>query len=453
MMKVLVVLAWFSGLAGAVGTGVLIWWALAHRSAGDRRAAGRFGAVAVLWALVSGAGVLVPAAAGGIGVALLLLAAGVLFPRGRTVGKPLPTPEPYDERDTLFSRNTYLPGTEAYRDYYCRHRERRETDDELREMPGLGEEGTLAYDPAAAALMHSSFELTGEMHSMVEAGAGHDPVPGEDGAELIRTAARHWGACTVGFARLEKGDIYSHVGRRREEYGRRVSLDHTSAVVLGVQMRYSAVAAAPSLVSTAESARAYLEAAVIALGMVRIIGRLGWSARAHIDGSYQVAASPIAARAGLGEIGRSGLLVTEEWGPRVRLAVVTTDMPLPHGQPISFGLEEFCRVCGRCAHGCPARAIEGGPRPRLSRGVRKWTVDGERCYRYWRTIGSDCGLCLKTCPYSRPDAEPIRALRRLVRRRPLVARAVLRAYSFVYGRAPGARLKGIDAHDTLTRER
>ncbi len=320
-------------------------------------------------------------------------------------------------------------------------------------MPPLADPGALGYDPTAAALMHSSFELTRQMQAVTEVGTGGESMSGAGGAELVRTAALHWGACTVGFAGLEEGDIYTHVGRRSGEYGRRISLDHTSAVVCGVTMRYSAVATAPSLASTAESARAYLEVAVIALGLVRVIHRLGWSARAHIDANYLVVVPPIAARAGLGEIGRSGLLVTEKWGPRVRLAVVTTDMPLPIGEPISFGLKEFCRICGRCAHGCPARAIATGARPGINRGVRKWTVDGERCYRYWRRIGTDCGLCLKTCPYTRPDAGPYRALRRLVRRRPLVARGALGIYDFIHGRAPGARLRGVDAPDALRRHR
>lgn len=55
---------------------------------------------------------------------------------------------------------------------------------------------------------------------------------------------------------------------------------------------------------------------------------IGYPARAHIDGSYRVVCPLVARDAGLGEIGRMGLLMTPELGPRVRIAVVTTDLPL-----------------------------------------------------------------------------------------------------------------------------
>ena len=296
------------------------------------------------------------------------------------------------------------------------------------------------------------FELNGEILRVMDDRVGEDVSCGDDCAQKVKAAALHWGACTVGFAPVNEGDVYSFLGRRTDENANEIRLDHRSAVVYGVEMRYPAVSAAPSLSSSAESARAYLETAVIGAGLVRFIRRLGWSARTHINGNYLVVAPPLAARAGLGEIGRSGLLVTERWGPRVRLAVVTTDMPLPYDGPISFGLEEFCRLCGRCANGCPARAIDTGQSPGVSRDVRKWTVNAERCYRYWRTVGSDCGLCMKTCPFSRPDAQPFRAARQLIRRRPLVARGALRLYDFIFGRTPGARLKGVDSVDALTRK-
>jgi ferredoxin len=39
----------------------------------------------------------------------------------------------------------------------------------------------------------------------------------------------------------------------------------------------------------------------------------------------------------------------------------------------------------------------------MVRGVEKWQLDIEKCYHYWRVIGTDCGLCMKVCPFSHPD--------------------------------------------------
>lgn len=45
-------------------------------------------------------------------------------------------------------------------------------------------------------------------------------------------------------------------------------------------------------------------------------------------------AIPYAIKAGLGEYGRHGLLITPEYGPRVRIGKIFTDMPLAHDVPV-----------------------------------------------------------------------------------------------------------------------
>lgn len=64
----------------------------------------------------------------------------------------------------------------------------------------------------------------------------------------------------------------------------------------------------------------------------------------------------IAARAGLGWIGKNCLLVTPQYGPAVRLSSLLTDAPLTYGQPI---LESRCGDCGLCVGSCPAGALKG----------------------------------------------------------------------------------------------
>ena len=61
--------------------------------------------------------------------------------------------------------------------------------------------------------------------------------------------------------------------------------------------------------------------------------------------------------AGLGKIGINGLLVTPEYGPRIRLAGVLTDMPANTGKATENAVPEFCKSCGLCIEKCPAQAI------------------------------------------------------------------------------------------------
>ena len=60
--------------------------------------------------------------------------------------------------------------------------------------------------------------------------------------------------------------------------------------------------------------------------------------------------------AGLGFVGKSGLFLSEEYGSRVRLATVLTDMPLKANKPI---VENGCGSCTACQKACPAGAIYG----------------------------------------------------------------------------------------------
>ncbi|GAG38682.1 unnamed protein product, partial [marine sediment metagenome] len=75
----------------------------------------------------------------------------------------------------------------------------------------------------------------------------------------------------------------------------------------------------PASATTTETVFKYFEVAKIAMLVARYINLLGYEARAHVDANYRVTCGPIAVDAGLGELGRLGLLVTPQYGPRARL--------------------------------------------------------------------------------------------------------------------------------------
>ncbi len=98
----------------------------------------------------------------------------------------------------------------------------------------------------------------------------------------------------------------------------------------------------------------------------------------------------VAHEAGLGWIGRSNLLVSPEYGARIRLVTILTDFPLQCDQP----QEGSCGSCRECLSVCPAGAIKESQKD----------FDLGACFeqiRYFRkrdNIGHDiCGLCVKAC--------------------------------------------------------
>ncbi|MBC8254220.1 MAG: 4Fe-4S dicluster domain-containing protein, partial [Ardenticatenia bacterium] len=162
-------------------------------------------------------------------------------------------------------------------------------------------------------------------------------------------------------------------------------------------------------------------------------------ARAHIDGNYRVIAPLVARDAGLGGIGRMGLLMTPELGPRVRLGVVTTDLPLvPDKRANDTSVIDFCRICNKCAQNCPSRSIPFDDRKESDSGLR-WRIDCDSCFRYWNLVGTDCGVCMAVCPYSHPNNLPHNLVRWSLRQSGLARRAMLRMDDLFYGRKPPPR--------------
>ncbi len=103
--------------------------------------------------------------------------------------------------------------------------------------------------------------------------------------------------------------------------------------------------------------------------------------------------------AGLGWIGKSDLLITPEYGPRVRLAAILTDAPFKTAEPITEGR---CGNCRLCVDACPNQAIKGAA---WHRGVeREALLDPYVCNQkrldYIPAIGRKyaCGHCVQACP-------------------------------------------------------
>lgn len=109
-------------------------------------------------------------------------------------------------------------------------------------------------------------------------------------------------------------------------------------------------------------------------------------------------ADHLGALAGLGELGRQGLLISPEYGPNLRLTTIITDYPFEIGRPASFGVADYCETCQRCINECPAKALtEGHRRP----GLYQWPVNRRACFDNWLEKGDPCRKCIEVCPYTR----------------------------------------------------
>lgn len=134
----------------------------------------------------------------------------------------------------------------------------------------------------------------------------------------------------------------------------------------------------------------------LAIPASQTIDKINW--RGHIS------TKAVAVAAGIGWQGKSLLLVTPEYGPRVRMACLLTDAPL-EPDPV---MANRCGGCTRCRDACPAGAIYGTPWNNSLR-MRKEAIDLTKCEKRLKSVaerqGNEaliCGVCIKVCPWSKP---------------------------------------------------
>lgn len=181
--------------------------------------------------------------------------------------------------------------------------------------------------------------------------------------------------------------------------------DLPNVIVVGESMDIGLTETVPSALSGSATGLGYSYDAMTLLTLTQYIRNLGYRAYASMNDSSL--AIPLAVQAGLGEVGRHSLLITESFGPRLRLGRIFTDMPLTHSQPARLGIAKFCEICDRCASSCPPKAIPfDAPSSQVHNrsnliGVAKWTVDAEKCFKFWANQNTDCSICIRTCPFNR----------------------------------------------------
>ena len=311
-----------------------------------------------------------------------------------------------DERDTIFSRLSLQEGTKDYGEYYAQHSGMKDADDEVRRERLLGRGKKLEMDPEDRVL-HNIAAGTGNLiRQFHETAAATKPadkkvtMPLETMSRLLVEAAVYYGAAAAGTIELSEDDFYSrHGGSKSTLYGKPVDTRWKWAIVFTLEMDRSMINRAPHDEEELTVMRAYLMGAFVGCQIVLYLKSLGYDAYLNSLQQYDAPLKPLAMKAGLGQSGRSNLLVTKKHGCRVRLGAVMTDMALAGSEPVDFGLTEFCKRCGKCAENCPTGAIEKG-QPSISNEHADWTFSDTRCMTMWNRAGTDCGICISSCPFT-----------------------------------------------------
>lgn len=244
----------------------------------------------------------------------------------------------------------------------------------------------------------------------------------KEAAQYIKRASRLYGAQMVGITRNDTrwnySPIYDAIQEKTFSWEEDFPFKPKTVIVLAFEQDYEAIRTSPSAVSGGSVNNEYTDMSLVAGQVADFIRRLGYQAVASGNDLGNSVAYGIAA--GLGEGGRNGTLIAPKLGNRIRLAKVYTDLDfVEYDKARSFGIMEFCENCKRCGEQCPSDAISMDDKPSMAPsykgsesidiawhgqpGVKKFYNDAKKCFKYWGDNGIGCAICIKACPWNKPD--------------------------------------------------
>ena len=161
---------------------------------------------------------------------------------------------------------------------------------------------------------------------------------------IIKEKACWIGADMVGVAKLNPSWIYTHWGHQNVRYSHAAEVgdpieippEFNMVIVMIHEMGYEAIQRSPGIEYDTDIA--YSKGAWCTSSLATFIAELGYRAIPSVNElGIDIA---MAVDAGLGEMGRNGLLITRDYGPRVRISKVFTNLPLIPDSPIDIGVQK-----------------------------------------------------------------------------------------------------------------
>ena len=179
-----------------------------------------------------------------------------------------------------------------------------------------------------------------------------------------------------------------------------------NAIVLSMDMKKTCLQKAPSIITSKEVWRAYASLGKIINQLSKYLRKKGFQTQAGPALGGETNYPYLAQKAGMGYIGKHGLLISKGNGPSQRIAVVYTNIEnLPFTDNDSYSwIPEFCEKCNCCVRTCPSQAIFKKTQVLHNGGKRH--IDYKKCAMPFSTTAG-CSVCIKECTFFKKDIEVI----------------------------------------------
>lgn len=173
-----------------------------------------------------------------------------------------------------------------------------------------------------------------------------------------------------------------------------------NVIVLGMEMKWDKIKTAPGAICEIEVFRVYKVLGDVTIQLTEYLKDQGYKCEAHHPFGGKLLYGPHVMAANLGIVGRNGLIITPEFGPRQRWSIITTDAEIPSAPEKDFqDLKDYCESCGSCVKNCKGGAVYKVPIQKGSGIVTH--IDRSKCIQSILT-NNYCSYCLRICPKGHP---------------------------------------------------
>ena len=203
----------------------------------------------------------------------------------------------------------------------------------------------------------------------------------------LNTFSKELGVGDIGFTKVDTSYIFSNS-----------KILYPNAIVFMMEMNPSIIESTPSKEAQKEIFRTYYELNIAVNKIKEFLNKRGYRAEAGPALGGEVNYPLLAQRAGLGVIGKHGLLITPEFGPSLRIAAVYTDIDNLPLNDINehLWIKDFCKTCNRCVKKCPAQAIYKDTKV-FDNDLNQY-IDYKKCAVPF-SQNQGCTICVKECVF------------------------------------------------------
>ncbi len=207
--------------------------------------------------------------------------------------------------------------------------------------------------------------------------------------EEFEKKAREMGIDLISYTPVNENYIFKNL----KIYGK-------NAIVLGMEMNWDNIKTAPSELCGVEAFKVYMELGDKTIELTNYLKEQGYKAETYHPFGGKLLFTAHAVAANLGIMGRNGLIITPEFGPRQRWAIISTDAEIPETSKRDLSeMKEFCKTCGACVKNCKGGAAFETPIEKEGGIITH--IDRSKCINSL-LYNNYCSVCLKVCPQGVP---------------------------------------------------